>query len=138
MGRLRDALEALEKVMRRFKSAVLKAEDERGSELYEFFRGSAIQRFEFIYEILWKRVKFYLYEFHVIVCSSSRMCLREYLSMSGEAFSEEEGIRLLRLVDLINLTAHTYDEELAEEIFRELEVAYSLMERVLDCLKRSS
>jgi len=41
-------------------------------------------------------------------------------------------------VDLRNLTAHTYDEELAEEIFRELEVAYTLIEKVLDCLKRSS
>jgi len=104
----------------------------------EFFRNCAIQRFEFTYELLWKCVKFYLYEVHGVVCNSPRMCLREYLSMSGEAFSEEEGIRLLRLVDLRNLTAHTYDEELAEEIFRELEVAYSLMERVLDCLKRSS
>ncbi len=36
MGRLRDAIEAFEKAMRRFKSAVLKARDERGSELYEF------------------------------------------------------------------------------------------------------
>ncbi|MEJ7619394.1 MAG: nucleotidyltransferase substrate binding protein, partial [Aquificaceae bacterium] len=54
MGRLRDALEAFEKAMRRLKSAVLKAKDERGSELYEFFRDSAIQRFEFTYELLWK------------------------------------------------------------------------------------
>lgn len=138
MGRLRDTLEAFEKAMRRLKSAVLKARAERGSELYEFFRDSAIQRFEFTYELLWKCVKFYLYEVHGVVCNSPRMCLREYLGMSGEVFSEEEGIGLLRLVDLRNLTAHTYDEELAEEIFRELEVTYSLMERVLDCLKRSS
>ncbi len=136
MGRLRDALEAFEKAMRRLKSALLKARDERGSELYEFFRDCAIQRFEFTYELLWKCVKFYLYEVHGIVCNSPRMCLREYLSMSGEAFSEEEGIGLFRLVDLRNLTAHTYDEELAEEIFRELEVAYSLMEKVLYALKR--
>lgn len=136
MGRLRDTLEAFEKAMRRFKSALLKAKEEEGSELYEFFRDSAIQRFEFTYELLWKCVKFYLYEVRGIVCNSPRMCLREYLGRSGEAFSEEEGIGLLRLVDLRNLTAHTYDEELAEEIFRELEVAYSLMEKVLYALKK--
>ncbi len=136
MGRLRDTLEAFEKAVRRFKSALLKAKEEEGSELYEFFRDCAIQRFEFTYELLWKCVKFYLYEVHGIVCNSPRMCLREYLGRSGEVFSEEEGIRLLRLVDLRNLTAHTYDEELAEEIFRELEVAYSLMEKVLYALKR--
>jgi len=60
------------------------------------------------------------------------------LSLPMSFFGSVQGIRLLRLVDLRNLTAHTYDEELAEEIFRELEVAYSLMERVLECLKRSS
>ena len=112
MGRLRDALEAFEKAMRRLKSALLKARDERGSELYEFFRDCAIQRFEFTYELLWKCVKFYLYEVHGIVCNSPRMCLREYLGMSGEAFSEEEGKGLLRLVDLRN----TYDEELGRNI----------------------
>ncbi len=76
--------------MRRFKSAVLKAKDERGSELYEFFRDSAIQRFEFTYELLWKCVKFYLYEVHGVVCISSRICLREYLGRSGETCELEK------------------------------------------------
>ncbi len=57
MGRLRNTLEALENAMRRFKSAILKAKGERSSELYEFFRDSTIQRFEFTYELLWKCVR---------------------------------------------------------------------------------
>lgn len=66
----------------------------------------------------------------------SEALYREYLNRSGVAFTEEEARELLRLVDLRNLTSHTYDEQLAEEIFLELEKAIALMKKVLENLRQ--
>jgi len=81
----------------------------------EFIRDSAIQRFEFTYELAWK-------------------VLRRYLAYQGvEARSPRDAIRgtfeqglipddpaWFAMIELRNLTSHTYDEKIAERIYAEL------------------
>lgn len=75
MGRLKEEVFRLEKAFERLTQAYLKAQEEKTTELYQFLRDSAIQRFEFTYELLWKCIKFYLFEVHGVVCNSPRLCI---------------------------------------------------------------
>ncbi len=117
MGRLEKLREDFSKALLRLKEAVERAEREKGSPDYPFFRDSAIQRFEFTFEVMWKFSKALL-EREGVICRSPRGCIRELLSTGF--IDEETARKLLRTVEDRNLTVHTYREEVAEEIFSRL------------------
>ena len=106
-----------EKAIKRLEEAVNKAMNNKGTEDYTFYRDSAIQRFEIAFELMWKTVKLFL-EKEGIICRSPRTCIRELFSAGF--IQEEEARELLRMIDYRNMTVHTYDEEIAEEIFKKL------------------
>jgi nucleotidyltransferase substrate binding protein (TIGR01987 family) len=78
----------------------------------EFLRDSAIQRFEFCYELAWKMLKLWL-EAEGVSALSPRQTLQESLQAGliddGNAWSEIQRYR--------NLTSHTYNERLADEVY---------------------
>jgi nucleotidyltransferase substrate binding protein (TIGR01987 family) len=78
----------------------------------EFLRDAAIQRFEFCYELAWKMLKIRL-EQEGITARTPRQALQEALQAGliddGNLWSEIQRYR--------NLTSHTYDERLAEEVY---------------------
>jgi len=122
----------LEKSVNRLKEAYEKTVEHRGDEEYQFFRDSAIWRFKFTVEILWKSLKGFLYEVEGINCKSPKGCIREFFS-SGY-ISPEETTNLLEMIDSRNKTSHTYHEEIAEEIFLELKEYIPLIEKVLNII----
>lgn len=82
--------------------------------LSEIERDGLIQRFEFCFEIMWKCGKDYLYDREGLDVASPKKvirCLREV-----GIFSDVETEQALKMVDDRNLTAHTYDEEMAKEL----------------------
>ena len=82
--------------------------------LSEIERDGLIQRFEFWFEIMWKCGKDYLYDREGLDVASPKKvirCLREV-----GIFSDVETEQALKMVDDCNLTAHTYDEEMAKEL----------------------
>ena len=99
--RIAEYLRALNRLM----SAVQKPKD-------EFLRDSVIQRFEFTYELAWKMLKLRL-EAEALMPRTPKETLQEALQAGfiedGNAWSELQKKR--------NLTSHTYDEELAEEVY---------------------
>ncbi|SMP13958.1 nucleotidyltransferase substrate binding protein, HI0074 family [Desulfurobacterium pacificum] len=98
-----------------------------------FFRNSAIQRFEFTVEILWKTVKTFLKEIEGIECRSPKSCIRGFFSVGY--LSEDEVLLLLRMIDDRNLTSHAYIEEVAEEIFRRIVEYEPLIEKIINILE---
>ncbi|MBK1631460.1 hypothetical protein CKO31_12050 [Thiohalocapsa halophila] len=78
----------------------------------EFVRDAVIQRFKFCYELAWKMLKLRL-EQEGIDAHTPRQALREALQAGllddGNLWSEIQRYR--------NLTSHTYDERLAEEVY---------------------
>lgn len=78
----------------------------------EFTRDATIQRFEFCYELAWKMLKLRL-EQEGISALTPRQALREALQAAligdGNVWSEIQRYR--------NLTSHTYDERLANEVY---------------------
>jgi len=78
-------------------------------------RDGAIQRFEFTFELAWKGVQ-KLTAYEDMPCNSPRECLRTAFRL-GWIDNDAEW---MRMVDDRNRTSHTYDEELAKEIYAKL------------------
>ncbi len=129
MGRLEKVRDDFRKALLRLREAVERAKREKQSSDYPFFRDSAIQRFEFTFEVAWKLVKALL-EREGTICRSPRTCFRELFS---DRFIDEETAReLLKMVEDKNFTVHTYREEVAEEIFSRLPGYLKALEKLIE------
>ena len=77
-----------------------------------FIRDSVIQRFEFCWELAWKVLKLRLEQLG-IAASNPRDFFKEALAAGlihdGNRWSEAQRMR--------NLSSHTYDEKLAEQVY---------------------
>ena len=122
------------KTEKKFKEAIEKTKERKNTDLYEFFRDSSIQRFEFTTEIFWKLLKEFLLVYEGIECRSPKSCIRE-LFKTGHV-TEDEAKELLKMIDSRNLTVHTYHEATAEEIFSRLENYCNLMTQVVERIER--
>lgn len=75
----------------------------------EFVRDSAIQRFEFCFELSWKVLQSYL-ELEGLEARSPRAAIRAAFQVG--LLSDDPG--WLDILELRNLTSHTYDKALAK------------------------
>lgn len=78
----------------------------------EFMRDSVIQRFEFTYELAWKMLKLIL-ESEGIIARTPKETFQEAL----QADFISNGNEWSHLQKQRNLTTHTYDEVLAEQVY---------------------
>ena len=101
----------------------------------EIIRDASIQRFEYSFEIFWKLLKEYLREKEGIICASPKSCFREAFKV--ELLTEDETIKSLEMTDDRNLTAHTYHEEVAMEIYQKIKMYYELMNNVYRKMKEN-
>ena len=83
----------------------------------EWTRDSAIQRFEFTFELAWKAVTV-VAQAHGVEARSPREAFKRAYGLGWVA---EEDV-WLRMLDDRNRTTHTYNETVAEEIFTRLPV----------------
>ncbi len=111
-----------------------RAEIYRTTGEYSFYRDSAIQRFEFTFEIFWKSLKYFL-DKEGIICRSPRSCIREFFTAGY--LSEDEVRVLFQMIEDRNLTVHTYIEELAEEIFSHLTLYEKILQDILKKLEHT-
>ena len=96
-------------------------------------RDAAIQRFEFCADLAWKAVQATAREMGRD-CRFPKDCLR--LAFEAGWVDDEAG--WLRLWEDRNLTSHTYDEELAEPIYRRLPEHLRCLESLDAALVRHS
>jgi nucleotidyltransferase substrate binding protein (TIGR01987 family) len=83
----------------------------------EFVRDSAIQRFEFCFELSWKIGQKFLQHFGVVATSPRAVVLE--MAQQGWISSADAWLKFL---DDRNLSVHTYREALAQSIFERLPV----------------
>ncbi len=127
-------LNDFKKSLKRLNEAINESFKNLGNDYYSFFRDSAIQRFEFTVEIMWKSIKHYLLENEGIECVSPKNCLREFFIVFN--LDENEAKILLRMIDDRNLSSHTYHEKIAEEIFSNLKEYAILMQKIVNLLEK--
>lgn len=78
----------------------------------EYVRDSVIQRFEFTHELAWKMLKLRLEQEDIFAKTP-----RETMQAALEAEFIVDGNAWTDLQKMRNLTSHTYNEELAEEVY---------------------
>lgn len=96
-------------------------------------RDAAIQRFEFTVEASWKALKQYLQDQEGIVANSPKAAFREALVVG--LINEEETREFLGMIEARNSTVHTYNEELALAIAKEIPKYYYLMMKLIAVMK---
>jgi len=81
-------------------------------------RDAAIQRFEYSFEACWRAAQRYLLVVEGLTVGSPKACVRA--SREVGLLSDEQAVLGLEMVDDRNLTVHTYNEAVAERIYRNL------------------
>jgi nucleotidyltransferase substrate binding protein (TIGR01987 family) len=97
----------------------------------EFVRDSAIQRFEFTFELFWKVLK----EFALSEGLDPRSP-RASISTAFELGLIQDEELFLKMLESRNLASHTYLEENAEDIYTELPVFLQAMGATVSAIKQ--
>lgn len=93
-------------------------------------RDAAIQRFEFTVELAWKSIQQF-FRSQKIICRSPKECLQEAFKF-GLA---KDNPLWLKMIDDRNLTSHTYNEELADQIYCRLPQYLEVLKNLKDSLE---
>ena len=124
MSKLDAQIDQFEKALARLKEVLELPKD-------AVVRDSAIQRFEFTSDIGWKTLKVYLEEKKGVICKSPKECFREAYKQGVVEYED----KWIEVVDMRNETVHTYNEQLAEEIFGKLPGVVLLFDSLLGAVK---
>ncbi len=108
-----------EKALNRLKEALQEPES-------AIVMDATIQRFEFSYELMWKTLKNFLEDIHGIRVVSPRQVFKEAYRLS---LIEQEDL-FLEMIHSRNLLSHTYNEELASDIYKKCPSYLSAMQEV--------
>jgi nucleotidyltransferase substrate binding protein (TIGR01987 family) len=92
----------------------------------EYIRDSAIQRFEFTFELAWKTMKAYLEEKGINEYSP-----RDVIRSSFQVGLIENDPKWLEMIITRNLTSHMYNEAMAEKVYASLSVYLPLFEKLV-------
>lgn len=108
-------MEKINAMVQQYKNAVDRLDDALRQEKNEYVRDSAIQRFEFTFDMAWKTLKAVL-ETEGVRCASPRGCFREAYKQGLLEYEET----WISMIEERNRTAHTYKEQTAEEVYGQL------------------
>lgn len=118
MNKVIDKLGDLEKAVKKLREAL-----KRDASQDDLVIDAVIQRFEFTYELSWKLMKAYLEYNGNLETTSPRRTIKE-------AFKDRiiiKGEKWLKMLNDRNRTSHTYDEEIAYEIYMNVKEEYSAL-----------
>lgn len=115
MNKLKDKLEDLEKALTKLKESA-----SRDPKIDDIVIDATIQRFEFTYELSWKLMKAYLEYQGNLEATSPRRAIQEAFKIR----LIEDGNQWLKMLESRNRTSHTYDEEIAWQIFNSIKEEY--------------
>lgn len=85
--------------------------------------------------VFWKYLKLYLQEKNKLRLESAtpRNILRE--AVNATLISEDEYMHLLDALSDRNVTSHSYNEPVAENLIKKIPTNYHLMKKIIDRLK---
>lgn len=112
MTKLENKYTAFDTALVRLKEAIDLYHEQENPVLLD----GTIQRFEFCVELGWKLLKEYLEYEKIGEFNSPRSTIKECFSIG----IIEDAEQWLDMLDDRNLTSHTYDEEIAKEIYRNI------------------
>jgi nucleotidyltransferase substrate binding protein (TIGR01987 family) len=120
-----------EDLLKKFESALRRFEEILQKEKSEIVRDSAIKRFEICFDLAWKTLKAYLYEYLKVECYSPKSCFK--LAYQEKIIDYDE--YWMKIIDLRNQSVHIYSEDLADKIYDELHKVLEYMKKLFFVLK---
>lgn len=122
---------AVTKALAQLKSSLEIVESDEFEQIYDKLRDSVIQRFEFSMDTFWKFLKEYLQDREKVIIkpASPRNVFRNATTV--RIIKEQELKSFLDMIEDRNLSLHTYNEKLAEEISQRIQKHYEMMLLVL-------
>lgn len=99
-------------------------------------RDASIQRFEYTFEAIWKAAQLYLREIESLDVGSPKAAIRA--SLQTGLLSEKDAREALAMADDRNLTVHTYNEDLADQIYSRLAPYSHLLDRWLAAMSEKA
>lgn len=112
MERLKQKVDSAKRALKTLQELV----DSQSPTIVE--RDAAIQRFEYTFEGVWKAGKAFLREIEGLEIGSPKGVIRGFFQVG--LLTENQTALALSMVDDRNLTSHTYNEGLAEQIYDQL------------------
>ncbi len=116
-------------IRKKLVKAFSRLENSLEQELNEYIQDSVIQRFEFTFELLWKTLKIYL-----LIQGFDEKTPRWVLKKSFEISLIEDIDLFIDMIDIRNLTSHTYNEELAEDVYEFIKKNHKEIWKVIEKL----
>jgi nucleotidyltransferase substrate binding protein (TIGR01987 family) len=120
--------------LQQFEQAVQRLDDVLRQDKNEYIRDSAIQRFEFTFDLSWKLIKVYLEENLGIICRSPKGCFREAYTQNLIEFDNF----WIEMTDMRNSTAHMYNETLAEGVYAKLPKTLQHFNTLLKAIRKET
>jgi len=122
-----------EDLLKKFESTLRRFEEILKKEKSEIVRDSAIKRFEICFDLAWKTLKAYLYEYQKVECHSPKSCFK--LAYQEKLIDYDE--YWLKIIDLRNQSGHIYSEDLADKIYNELPKVLEYLRKLFYVLKQN-
>jgi len=97
----------------------------------EYIRDSAIQRFEFTFELAWKMLKTYLEKEKGVLAYSPRDAIKGAFQV-GVIEDDEKWISM---IETRNMTSHVYNEATAEKVYAALKGYLQLFKKLNEYVK---
>lgn len=97
-------------------------------------RDASIQRFEFTFEAVWKAAQLYLATVESLESGSPKSAIRACHRVG--LLGDEQARTALRMADDRNLTVHTYNEDLAEEIYHRILTYAPLIDHWMEAMRQ--
>jgi len=121
-----------EAMFKQFKNTVDRLDDVLKKEKDEYIRDSAIQRFEFTFDLSWKLIKAFLEDKKGLVCLSPKECFKEAYRQKTIEYDNF----WMQMTDKRNKTAHIYNEKMAEEVYEILPKALVYFKTLLSNIEK--
>ena len=122
----------MKEVFESFKKSLQRLDEVLKEEKTPTTRDAAIQRFEFTVELAWKSIQQFLRS-QKIICRSPNECLQESFKFG----LIEDNPLWLKMIDDRNLTSHTYNEELVDQIYNRLPQYVDILKKLKSELVKS-
>ena len=131
LSSLRKAIEFLEKTLKVADSSLTAGLD---NDTKDAIRAGAIQNFEFTYELCWKFMRRWL-EGNLGSAYIEGVTRRELFRLSAENRLLTDVDQWMEYHDARNETAHTYDEDTAEDVFETARIFFADAKKLLQALE---
>ena len=118
----------LDNLINQLKNAFERFQDVMRQKENEYIRDSAIQRFEFTFELAWKTMKAYLDE----KGAKDLQFPRDVIRSAYQARIIENDPKWLDMIETRNQTSHIYNENMAEKVYKQLPAYIPLFQKLIN------